>query len=317
MTYRQGSPILASDYNSFRTELLDVYDVGDGNTGYGQISVGGAAAIPTVAIGEVVKSVEWKAFRDAADICSSHQGSTTTFPPDPELDVAELVEAHAPADGNAFDTDGSLSTIRTNRLTADAGSVTVFSNALNSTRGTAWSVQLQHLFTATFPTVDEARYFFNSGGEIRLRASRTGGSVSDQNTNWSSILTNMGTIIFNHSNTSGGGAGWTLTGAGTGYYDLSTIFQPLATGIFSAASAYTGVNTATIECRSVDGEIGPFNDKGRQLQFRVLYTDGHANAFFDSVDGTITSDVDYRKATSPLTITAPVFATSVGLTAGS
>jgi len=324
MAYRQGEYILASDFNTFRTDLLNVYDVGFGDAGYGQLVFGGATAVPFVAIGELIKSSEWTIFRNAAQTCSNHQGNTSTsFPPASELAVSELVEAHDFLDGNAYDIDGSLAAITSDRLSVAPGSVTVFSNALNSVRGTAWSAQLQHRFTVSFGVVDEARYFFNSGGQIRIRGSRSGGSATSQNLSWTNMLLNMGRITMNYTSTtlSGGGAGWTINQPNVGYYDLSTSFVTIATGLpdgggYGGYGGYPG-NSVTIEARSQDGPGGANGDNGRTLEFRVLYTDGHSNPFFDSVDGTITSDVDYRKATTPLTIPTPVFSTSVPLTSGS
>ena len=309
MTYRQGETILASDINTFVSDLLDIYDVGNGDSGYGQIDFAGAATPPSVIVGELIKSAEWTAFRNAAQDCSDHQGSTTFLPPTAELAVGEIVEAHEFDDGNAYDINGSLATLLANRLIADAGSVTVFSNVLNSTRNTAWSNALQHRFTATFGTVDQARYFFNSGGQIRFRGSRSGGSATPQNADWTNLLVGMGSVIMDYTQTTGTG-----TGTSIGYYDLTTGFQLLHNT--NNPGAYAG-NDVFIYGRTVDGQGGVNGDNGRILEFRVDYIDGHVNPFFDQVDGTITSDIDYRRATSPLTTPTPVFATSVGLSAGS
>ena len=325
MAYVKGEIILASDYNTFRTTLDAIYDVGFGNRGYGQVDFAASTAIPSVVIGELIKSTEWTIFRNAAQDCSDHQGSSTTIPPVSEHAVGELVEAHessAPS-SNAFDYDGSLVAIDNNRLNFAPGSVTLFSNAVNSTRNTAWANQLTHRFKATWAQVDYARYFFNSGGQIRIRGSRSGGSASSQNDSWTNMLLNMGRIIMNHTSTflSGGGAGWTINAPTTGYYDLGTSFTLIATGVpsgggYGGYGGYPG-NSVTVEARTVDGPGGPNGDNGRDLEFRVRYIDGHVNPFFDSVDGTITSDVDYQRATTPFTIPAPVFSQSVLLTAGS
>lgn len=325
MTYRQGEIITAVDINTFREDTLTVYDVGFADAGYGQIDAGGQSALPSVVIGETVKSAEWEAMRAAAQTCADHQGSTVFLPPAPELAVGEIVEAHEFLDGNTYDINDSIIFITNSRLNVDASSVTVFSNVLNSTRNTAWMNELQHRFTATFSTVDRARYFFNSGGEIRFRGSRSGGSATPQNDSWTGLLANMGTIYMNYTFTSqlGGGPGW--TGSSIGYYDLTTSFQQIAIGVpqdggyggYSGSyGGYGGPNRATIEARTTDGPTGPNGDRGRVLEFRILYTDGHTNPFADEVDGTITSDIDYRKATSPLVVDSPIFASSINLTAG-
>ena len=319
MTYRQGEIILASDFNSFRTTLLNVYDVGNGDAGYGQIDTGGQVAIPSRAVNDPILSDEWDKFLTAAETCRAHQGSTTDFPPNAEVAAGELVEAHEFLDSNVYDIDSSLVTITANRLIADAGSVTVFSNALNSIRNTSWGTQLVHLFRVTFPTVDDARYFFNSGGQIRFRGSRSGGSGSAQNASWTALLNNMASITFDYTQTTAPGS-W-FTGSSIGYYDLTTSFQQLATGTPMVGSGYyyyyDNVNNVTLFGRTVDGTGGLNADNGRILEFRMEYNDAHVNVFDDTVDGTITSDIDYRKATSPLVIQDPVFATITGLTSGS
>lgn len=314
MTYRQGEVILASDFNTFRTSLLAVWDVGNGDTGYGQIDTGGASAIPAAVIGADVTNAEWEAFRDAAQLCSDHQGSVTTFPPASELLTGQPIEAHDPLDGNAYDIGGSLTTITTNRLNVDGGSTTLFSNIINSTRSTAWNTSLEHRFTAVLPTVDDARYFFNSGGQIRMRGSRSGGSATSQNTNWTNLLTNMGTINLRANDTTqtGGGGSWTVQPIG--YFDLTTSFQVIASGFGTGNYA---ANTVDVRARTLDGPTGPNGDTGRQIEISVRYRDLHTNGFFDSVNGTITSDIDYQIATSPLTIQTPIFASSILLTAGS
>lgn len=316
MTYRQGNIILATDFNTFRTDVLEIWDVGNGNRGYGQIDTGGASAIPLALVDADILSAEWEAFRFAAQTCSDHQGSSTTFPPASLLQVDDVVTAHEADDGDPFDIDGSLATIETNRKLFDAGSVSVFVNALNSTRNSSWDDTLQHRFTAILPTVDDARYFFNSGGQIRIRGSRSGGSATPQNDSWTEILTNMGTIILDENNTfqSGGGAGWSTTGVG--YFDLTTSFQQIASGVDTTGGQYA-TNEARIDARTLDGPSGPNGDTGRNLEFRVRYFDNHNNVFADNVNGTITSDIDYQIATSPLTIQTPVFASSIVLNDGS
>jgi hypothetical protein len=316
MTYRQGDEIVAIDFNTFRTDVLNVWDVGNGQIGYGQIDTGGASAIPTASIGADVDSIEWEAFRIAAQACSDHQGSSTTFPPASELLPAEVVEAHEPLDGNPYDIPGGLNIITANGLLFDAGDVSLFSNVLNDSRGSSWSSQLTHRFTVDFPTVDDARYFFNSGGQIRIRGSRTSGSANSQNTNWTNLLAAMGTIIFDYTNTTlvGTGTNWSVNAIG--YYDLTGSFQNIATGV--GTGAYSS-NQATIDVRYLDGPTGPNGDNGRNLDFRVRYTDNHTNGFFDSVNGTIRSDVDYQIASNPgeLVIQIPAFATTTSLSSGS
>ena len=316
MTYVLDGLIEAVDFNTFRTDLLAIYNVGFGDSGYGQIVNGLPGISGPVTAGDSIQSVEWDEFLDAADICTDHQGSSTTFPPNSEVAVDEIVEAHesdAPT-SNPFDINGSLATLLANRLIAAGGSTTLFSDVLNSSRVASWTTQLVHQFRVTFTVVDDARYFFNSGGEIRFRGSRAFGSGTPQNAAWTALLASW-TPIFNHTLTTAPSGG---AGSAIGYYDLTGSFQTLATLTDSGSYA---LNTVTLQGRTVDGTGGANGDNGRDLEFRVEYNDGHSNPFFDTVDGTITSDIDMLKATTFLTVEpavpATIFSTNIALTAGS
>jgi len=81
----------------------------------------------------------------------------------------------------------------------------------SSVRTTPWSAQLEHQFSITFTNQDEARAYFNTDGEIRLAATRIGGSATPQNAAWDALLLAAGTFIFDQ----------------TAYFALTTAFQIL------------------------------------------------------------------------------------------
>lgn len=310
MSYGQGLLIEAADFNTFRDAVDQVYGVGDGDTGYGQTSI----TLPTVAGGtvELIKSVEWTALRNAIATCASHQGTLVNVPPSADLDVGKIVKAYD-IDHGTYNIPDAISDISANRLIADAGSLSTNFDSLVSTRGTSWSTSVSHIFTATFTTEDEARYYFNSGGSIDLRASRTGGSATPQNAAWTSLLTGIGTISMNHgATTSSSGAG---TGSAIGYYGLTGAYQTLYTANYTGGSTAYSANSYTVEARVDDGVVpgGANNDNGRFLRFRVTFNDAHSNVYADTVNGTLTSNVDITRATSFLSVVAPALATTTAL----
>lgn len=326
MAYILDGLIEAVDYNTFSDDAADVYGIGNGDFGYGQNAAPNPSPFPliNVPVGKLVEAQEWEDFVNAVEICASHQGTVTNPDPFtdllPEVAVGEIVEAHeqdAPT-SDPFDVDSSIAAIRTNRLNFDAGSVSIFANELNSARGTAWSNEIEHRFTTIHPTADDARFFYNSGGQIRIRGSRSGGSSTPQNTAWTDLLDDMKTVIFGvHSTTSTGSADFIASGIG--YFELTTSFQ-LIFSLESDSGSYT-TNVVTIEARTMDtAPIGPNGDNGRRLEFRVKYSDLHTSYFSDTIDGTITSDIDMQKATFPLVLVStnnPAFTTVVPLTSGS
>lgn len=329
MTYVKGQLIAAADYNNFIGTLgttgyasqaaIDaaspnvgsVYGVGFGDRGYGQTTV----TLATVSAGDDI-AAEWADMQTALQACLQHQ--TGSIPSDLPVaaDVASGAvvfahEADAPS-SNPKDFDSNIATANTNRLVQDAGSSTALLNQLSSTRTASWVAAIQHIFQVTFASADDARFFFNSGSEIRLRGSRAGGSGTAQNADWTALLSSQGNICFGSNDTTTSGS---ATVAAIGYYDLTGSFQQIST--ISGAGAYAN-NDAIISARTVDGNIGSFGDNGKVLEFKVNYNDPHTNPFTDSIDGTIVSAVDILIATTFLTITAiSSFVTSTELTAGS
>ena len=310
MAYIKDDIIAAADFNAFSDQLDLVYGVGFGDSGYGQTTF----SLITVAADDTIQSAEWTALVNASEVCADHQLSTINMPPTTEVAVSRVVKAHEsdPPTSNPFDIDSSLNTLTTNRLVAPVASMSLFTNFLNSTRTTAWSAQLVHLFTMTFATGDDARHYFNSGGEIKMRGSRSGGAGTSQNADWTALLTSLGSGVVFKANTTIAPIGTPATTIG--YFQLTTSFQQ----IFTVNSGYINyaANDITMFARTQDGPGGN-GDRGRILEFRVEYNDDHTNAFFDQVDGTITSDIDIFKATAFLTIASPTAATLTGLSAGS
>jgi hypothetical protein len=301
MTYSQGGLIQLSDINNHLTNVGNIYGVGTGDRGYGQTSISLSALVGT----PVVTGSTWLNLRNAINACATHQGTATTNnPATTEFDTDDLIKAYPP---NSFDLGSMITSIDTNRLNFSAGQMSTTTNHATSTRGTAWSATVTHEFTVTFSSEDHARHFFNSGGAIITRASRSGGAGSTQNSSWTTLLTNMGNVIFGYTSTTQSGTGG--TGTSLGYYDLTATYQVLFTQ--SSSGAYAANNYKLWGRR--ESFVGTRGGNGSVLRFQAVFDDAHTNAFFDSVDGTLSSNVDMRKATVSLTIANPTYSTTIGL----
>lgn len=297
MTYSIGGLIEASDFNDFRTTVLNIWQIGTGDRGYNQ-----AGGIPAAtSIGSLILSSEWTTLRDTVAIASQHQTGAVDgdIPAGTTLEVGDLIAV------SAFNT--AITTIDTNRLTFDSGSVTIFASQLVSTRATSWSTSVTHEYTVDYSTENAARAFFNSGGDIRVAGSRTGGSATPQNTDWTNLLSGMGTIIMNYTQTTESGSGGTPTAIG--YYDLTgsyqTIYSKAGTGAYAA-------NIYSIQARR-ENFVGALGGNGSLLRFLVTFNDAHTSGFSDNVDGTLTSTISMQKATTYLTIPSPSFITTSAL----
>jgi hypothetical protein len=198
---------------------------------------------------------------------------------------------------------------------------------VTSTRTTSWTATVQHVFTVTFANANAARFFFNSGGEIRFAGSRSGGSSTDQNTDWTNLLSNAGTVKFAEGATTYTGSGGTA--AAVGFDDLTTSNQQIFT---ATGSGSYSANDWTIEAKA-DAAYG----SATVITFYVYFKDDHAaqtgnytggglgNApnegagwtGADSVDGTLTSTITTLRAdnASIVQVANPTFNTTTEVSA--
>tara|TARA_R110001592_G_scaffold6330_5_gene34121 strand:- start:6677 stop:7696 length:1020 start_codon:yes stop_codon:yes gene_type:complete len=186
----------------------------------------------------------------------------------------------------------------------------------------AWANSLSATATYTFANEGACRGYFNGGGRIGFSASRSGGSSTTQNTNWTNTLSAMGDVTLLHNT----GAGSSGTNAGVGFYELTTSYKTLWTkfGSGSYASNFfkmeglvnstTNPTVVTLRATFSDphaegsGALGPDGVAGT----------GDEDFNNDGVDGTIT--LNGRTATpnasgSGFSFSAPTV--SVGTISGS
>ena len=97
----------------------------------------------------------------------------------------------------------------------------------------AWANSLSATSTYTFANEGACRGYFNGGGRIGFSASRSGGSSTTQNTNWTNTLSAMGDVTILHNT----GAGSSGTNAGVGFYELTTSYKTLWTKFGSGSYA--------------------------------------------------------------------------------
>lgn len=178
-----------------------------------------------------------------------------------------------------------------------------FSPSISQTRTTAWNAIVRHAFTIDFGSAANARYFFNSGSSIRIAASRSGGTVSSQNSSWSQLLSSMGTIVFNYNSCQGD------TGLGTsiGFYQLTTTPKQVYQKTPSASVYSTSGNDykITMSCDVSNNS----NGGARFIYVTAYFNDNYPNnayAYTDQVNGTLTHTVTMRRASgSNVNVAAP------------
>lgn len=293
MTYSSNSLVQAADYNTFAGasaanvsgQLNTLLGVGTGNAGYGQSTVSNVAAQS-----DLVTATQWTTLVNGVNKVRKHQ-SGAGFTNLSTYSASTVVNA-------TNDISSNLTTAYTNRLTfAATGTTTTGSTyspnftAPNDTNAATFTITR----TATFASADQARYFFNAGGQINLvftGITNTGGTNRGADIGTLAV-TNLASIKFLAANNGGRtGSGGTLTSSdtGLGYYDCTTSYAS-AVKITSTTSAYTGDYIQVYA--KTNGAQGSYSDNGNVMTlYVVIYSGAQSPAFNDSIDVTLNYRVD-------------------------
>lgn len=312
MAYVKGNNILASDLNGFLATVRSVYGTGNGNRGYGQTAV----TQNDVVAGSTIGAAEWTNIRTMINTCASHQGTATTLlPTSGLLATGQSIIAHEvdPPSSNAYDLNGVIANIDTNRLTAAGGSMTLTSSAYTVTRASSWgsgNSTITCTVDVSFTSEDQARYFFNSGGEIRIRPTHSN-TTGLQNQNWNSLLSSkVGTMTMKASSFSITGT-QTSAVTSTGFYSLTTTASTIFNGTNIGTGAYAS-NDFTVTAQVLN-KVGTNGGNGNAIRFVFLFRDEHTGVSDTVASGTNVIFDHYRATTYMTGIVVPGYTTQVAL----
>lgn len=294
MTYTAGQLVQAADYNGFvggnaanvSGQLNTILGQGYGNAGYGQVSVGNVTAGgPTL-----ITATQWTTLVNGVNKVRKHQ-SGAGFTNIGTYTAGTLVNANNNVSGN-------LTTAYTGRLNYQAEGTTTTGSTVSPTftaPNDTNSATFQFSRVATFASADQARYFFNAGGQLNfviISVTNTGGTTRGATlatlaaTNFSSMRVRAG----NNSGRSGSGGTVTSSDTALGYYK-STTANATAVAINSTSGSYTGDTcTAFVKTNGVQGSNG---DAGTTLTMSMqLFAAGQSPAFNDSINITVNHRID-------------------------
>jgi len=256
MSYAQFGLIQASDFNTFvggnptttANTLNATWATGGGAAGYGQTPVANVATGNTV-----VATGQWNALVTNTASAATHQGSSITSVSAPTTGGTVTFLSAIPT---------NLSTIYSNRLNAATQGSTASNTA---TRGSTWSQILTFTHTATFANGDAARYFFNSGGQLKMTCSHPGGTGI--NLLLSDLASNVGTVAL--SSPSSG----TVTIAGAPYNGVTKVGGGGNSPTLDANKGYYGLSTSNSTVFTQTASTGPSGYLGTFIRF-IVKTNG-------------------------------------------
>lgn len=266
------------DFNSLRNKIIEVIGSGAGTYGYGQ-SIKSSAVFP----GNIITKAQWDGLRfDLLNILIHQNGVTPSL-----IEVAKGSVVGEEAGDPLQVYDRAIDAARFSRFVLAPGQSIVSAVSTKSFTG-AWSSSASMTAQLTFASAEDARFFFNSGGKLRFRSTRAGGSISPQNNAWSNILTSAGTIEF-------GGDSDNLD-----FYTLRNFYQ---TRYVASLSTPYSANSYKIEalCNVANNSTGT----ATSVTFKITWSDAYVDAFpaippGDVVDGTLSMFIEEVKASGSL-----------------
>lgn len=289
MAYSSGGLIQATDYNNLlngSNKFNTVWSTGTGDAGYGQ------TAVTTKTAGDIVSATEWASLVNKVNIVSNHQVGGATGDVAPVAgDVVTVLSS----------IEGSIDTFYTNRTNFNAqGTTTTDAGTTHNIVDADGTFTFTATRTATFASADQARYFFNAGGELNLEltaGANTGGTGGGAQI--LSLITAVGGIADFRANDNNGRTGTgeteTTNNLTIGYYDLTTSNQTISR-IDESGAAYTPYTadfvTVAVKSNGVQGANG---DVGTIITWTITVTGGATSSggFNDNVNVNFTSKLNF------------------------
>ena len=273
MTYAQYGTVSAADFNTLVggnptttvNTLNATWATGGSSAGYGQTD------IANVSVGSNVAAVgQWANLVTVTANAATHQGTSITAVTAPVAGGTITYLSAIPT---------NLTTIYSSRLNAATQGSSI-SNA--ATYSSTWSTALVFTHTVTFANGDAARYFFNSGGQLKVTCSHAN-NTAGVNLLLNNLASNVGTVAmsspvtgsitissttFNGITKIGGGGATPTISTNSGYYAMTTSNANVFTQAATTGPAYYLATNINIKTKS-NGTQGSNGDSGSII---TIYT---------------------------------------------
>ena len=274
MTYSSGGLIQTIDYNGFITpgwvnvgpgfinNIWGRHDGGVLDSGWGQ------SQLAVVSTGGTVAATNWASLCNTLSLMGLQTGTTITSRSNPTAGSTISVLANVQADINSCNTNrGNASSAGTlNQSFSGTTSKTTATGSGNN----AWTITFTH--TVNLGTADQARYFWNAGGIVRIYYNKSS-TGTDNDPDWNTFVGKVGSLAFvgrvngaaqtilgtSYTGTSrfnGTGGTQTTLATTTGWYSLTA--GAAATTIFQLnddVSPYTGDTIITTAAKNAASTV--------------------------------------------------------------
>ena len=332
MAVNSGDSITAAQFNGLQSRINQILGTGSGTFGYGQsVSSSQVTSLtdPDIPDGDSVTAQQFNQLRSDLRKAFIHQ--TGTQIPVNSFSVGDIIGADESGtdidfvngDSVIVNEDASkgfndllsiMSDLEAGRFDIHPSQQDVQVRAADE-RTSDWNGTIVSAFTVSFSNSDERRFFFNSGGEIRISGTNdlntSTGDSFERDQGWDNLLENPGEIRFDYNSTTitGSTSGVSFPDGAIGNEDLTgsyqTIFRKDASGgVYS--DSYWKINAR--------------EDSSTQLRFRIELVDAGPESDDDagepgSIDGGIVepvaADLEFeyaaRRANGEVVVPFPAF----------
>lgn len=251
-----GDKIRTVDYNSLQTKTSNILGTGSASFGYGQ-----TVQSSQVTTSSNVTVNEWGSLRN--DIINIYRHQTNTIPDTsvlPEVTEGASIRYNA-SNAPVIAWDGLLTTLETNRV--NALPVGRYGTSTGSSRGVFVSFTNSAYIDVvyTWASAEEARFFFNSGGRLRLTSAFTSYLGTSQNVAWATLLSTVGTRewggFYPDTSVSGtDGRNWHKSDSSLRQFFSQSATAPYGSNTYSLLASKSGA-TVTIRYQFVDSYTDP------------------------------------------------------------
>jgi hypothetical protein len=308
----QNTLILATDYNVIQSKIASVMGEGSGTKGYGQ-------TIASSQVGQFAKitASQWNNLRSDILRARQHQTgqdmSSNLIVAGPNITISD--SQRDALLGMAVDAENPV-----NYLVSPPPSPTeaAISNLVpEQVRTQLWNGRITQTINITWPTADDARYFFNSGGNITFDSTFFPSATAGlKGLSWSSLLDQMGTFRFDYNRVYTDLPSSSTFTSTQGFYTLTTVPTIIAQRETSSSTYIPNEYFITARVNST------LANERRILTFVINWDDrsGKPPSFPDpgfgideDVDGTLTSIVEAIRSDNNVVIPLPsATTTSIG-----
>ena len=187
MSYVSGGLIEASDYNTFvagsGNAVNKIWSTGSTDTGWGETALANVAQTATVT------ATSWASLVNTLASMGNQTSTTITSRTAPVTGNLIAVLANVQADINSITNNRGNAALSGTTSSTWTGNTAKTAATGNNSAG--WTITFTH--TITFPSADQARYFWNAGGLVRIDMSKSS-TGTDKDPDWNSFVGTVGTL---------------------------------------------------------------------------------------------------------------------------